>query len=194
MGLLVDRPKPGFGSTNDGNTARRFFENITVASEITGVDKDLISIFRTILLTISSGYDIKVDIFKNYCLEAARKFVQLYPWYNLPTSVHKILIHSSEIISYFLVPIGQLGEEAQESRNKDIKRYREFHARKFSRKQNLEDIFHGLLISSDPLISSMKKLSIKKFKQYPSEVLSFLKEPQIVSDSDIDIIEDEEDE
>ena len=100
--------------------------------------------------------------------------------------MHKILIHSSEIISYFLVPIGQLGEEAQESRNKDIKRYREFHARKFSRIENLEDIFHSLLVSSDPFISGMKKLSLKKLRQYPSEVLSFLNEPQIVKKSGID--------
>lgn len=62
IGLLVDRPKPGFESTNDA--ARRFFENFTVASEITVVDKDLISRFRTFLLTISSGYDIKVNILK----------------------------------------------------------------------------------------------------------------------------------
>lgn len=25
LGLLIDVPKPGFGSSNDGNTARRFF-------------------------------------------------------------------------------------------------------------------------------------------------------------------------
>lgn len=27
MGLLVDYPKPGYGSTNNGNAARNFFEN-----------------------------------------------------------------------------------------------------------------------------------------------------------------------
>lgn len=25
MGLIIDQPKPGFGTTNDENTARRFF-------------------------------------------------------------------------------------------------------------------------------------------------------------------------
>ena len=34
-GLLVDRVKQGAGSTNDGNTARRFFENVKLTSEIT---------------------------------------------------------------------------------------------------------------------------------------------------------------
>lgn len=191
MGLLVDKPKPGFGSTNDGNTARRFFEDADTSSKITGIDKELITRFRTILLAISSGYSIKVKLFKNYCLNTARRFIDLYPWYNMPTSVHKILFHSSEIISYFMLPIGQLGEEAQESRNKDIKRYREFHSRKFSRMENMQDMFCNLLVSSDPLISSMKKSDSKKLKKYPLGVLKFFEEPFVTekeeeSDSDTD--------
>lgn len=37
MALRVDFPKHGYGSSNDGNTARRFFENIEKSSEITGI-------------------------------------------------------------------------------------------------------------------------------------------------------------
>jgi hypothetical protein len=33
LGLLVDFPRQGFGSTNDGNTSRRFFENPDVSQE-----------------------------------------------------------------------------------------------------------------------------------------------------------------
>jgi len=58
LGLIVDKPKPGFGSTNDGNTARRFFENSTVSASITGVDENLIKRFHVILQAISSGYEI----------------------------------------------------------------------------------------------------------------------------------------
>ncbi|XP_046384825.1 uncharacterized protein LOC124155152 [Ischnura elegans] len=36
MGLIVDLPKPGFGTTNDGNTARRFFANPALSAEISG--------------------------------------------------------------------------------------------------------------------------------------------------------------
>ena len=32
LGLIVDKPKPGYGSSNDGNTARRFFSNSTISS------------------------------------------------------------------------------------------------------------------------------------------------------------------
>lgn len=179
MGLLVDKPKPGYGSTNDGNTARRFFNDTATSAQITKVNEEIIKRFRIVLLTISSGYSIKTESFKNYCLDTAKKFVELYPWYNMPTTVHKILIHSAEILDYALLPIGQLGEEAQEARNKDIKRYRESFSRKFSRQHNMEDIFHNLLVSSDPYISSMKKIGSKKLKQYPTEVLQFLEQPEV---------------
>ncbi|EFN82709.1 hypothetical protein EAI_00063, partial [Harpegnathos saltator] len=82
-----------------GNTTRRFFENSTLSSSITGVDEELIKRFHVILQTISSGYDINVNAFQIYALETAKRFVSIYPWYNMPTTNHKILIHCSEIIS-----------------------------------------------------------------------------------------------
>lgn len=36
LGILVDTPKQGFGSTNDGNTARVFFKNVDLVAEVTG--------------------------------------------------------------------------------------------------------------------------------------------------------------
>ena len=42
--------------------------------------------------------------------------------YAMPSSCHMILIHGSDVIETFLIPIGQLSEEVQEARNKDIKR------------------------------------------------------------------------
>ena len=38
LGLIVDQPKPRYGRTNDGDTARRFFEDSSISSSITGVD------------------------------------------------------------------------------------------------------------------------------------------------------------
>ena len=98
LGLLVDKPKPGFGSTNDGNTARRFFENTELSSEVTGIDQEVIYRQKVILQTLSSTFHIKTDLFRTYCLETARLLIAKYPWYNMPTTVHKILFHSAEII------------------------------------------------------------------------------------------------
>jgi len=62
----------------------------------------------------------------------------------MPASVHKILLHGSEIISTALLPIWQLFEEAQEARNKDLKKFRESFARKFSREETDKDLMRRL--------------------------------------------------
>lgn len=35
LGVVVDAPKQGSGSTNDGNTARKFFNNTDIVSPVT---------------------------------------------------------------------------------------------------------------------------------------------------------------
>ena len=37
MGFIVDKPKPGFGNTNDGNIPCRFFIKPELSGEITGL-------------------------------------------------------------------------------------------------------------------------------------------------------------
>ena len=41
MGIIVDAPKPGFGSTNDGNTICRFFMDPYLSGETTGLESEL---------------------------------------------------------------------------------------------------------------------------------------------------------
>ncbi|KAJ4425626.1 hypothetical protein ANN_27822 [Periplaneta americana] len=185
LALDVDSPKQGYGSSNDGNTARRFFENSAVSSEITGVDEEIITRFRVILQTLLSGYAIDVDNFQVYTLETARKYVNRYPWYYMPTTVHKILIHSPHIISSALLPIGQLSEDAQEARNKDIRKYREGFSRKSSRENTMQDVFNHLLVSSDPYITSLRNLPRKKLKHLSADVISLLSPPDASTHLDV---------
>ena len=43
MGLIVDQPRVGgCGTSNDGNTARKFFKHPDISANITGIDKDVI--------------------------------------------------------------------------------------------------------------------------------------------------------
>ena len=118
-------PKQGFGSTNDGNTARRFFDDPELSASITGVDIYVIREFKVVLQAISSAHEIDIEKYCSYALEAAKLFVQKYPWYPMPPTVHKVLIHGPDVIQHALVPIGQLSEEAQEATNEEFKRYRE---------------------------------------------------------------------
>lgn len=165
-GLIIDQPKPGFGNSNDGNTARRFFQNPEVSASITNVDVELIKRMHVILIAVSCGHEIHVENFRNFSHFTARLFVKLYPWYYMPPTLHKFFIHGPEIVSHALLPIGQLSEEAQEARNKDFKNYREHYARKCSREKTNEDIFNRFLITSDPLITSKSTNYKKKYTIY----------------------------
>jgi hypothetical protein len=53
--LLIDIPKPGFGTTNDGNTAKVLFKNTSISDRITEIDEELIKRFNVILQTSSCG-------------------------------------------------------------------------------------------------------------------------------------------
>lgn len=179
MHLLVDAPKPGMGSTNDGNTARRFFSQTSLASSVTGVSEVLIKRLQIILRVMSCGYTVNVAAFRRYLSETAKLYVELYPWYYMPSSLHKILIHGADIIQQFSLPIGMISEEALESRNKDMRNVREFHTRKISREKTMQDLFQSLIVSSDPVISSISKKSFKHRNSEPlcADVISLLSEP-----------------
>lgn len=94
----------------------------------------------------------------------------------MSSTVHKVLLHGSDIINQNkIVPIGKLSEEASEARNKDFRRFREHHSRKKSRVNSNEDILNFLLLSSDPLISSVRPtMDAKKKKIFFEETLTLL--------------------
>ena len=82
-----------------------------------------------------------------YCMQTAEIYVALYPWFCMTFLLHKILIHGADIINHVSLPIGMMSEEAQESRNKDIRNFRVQHTRKTGM----------ILFSSDSFISSISK-------------------------------------
>lgn len=175
MGLNVDIVRQGAGTSNDGNTARKFFENPTMTAEITRLDENIIKRFAVILQAMASGCNINIAKFAQYTADTAKLYVELYGWYYMSATVHKILIHGSEIIKSFIVPIGKLSEEAQEARNKDFKRFRENNTRKCSREDTNIDLLHILLISSDPYISSLRNISKRSNKTFFLETMELLK-------------------
>lgn len=199
MGLLVDIPKQGFGNTNNGNTSRRFFMDPELAANITGIDIDLIYRIKVILEVISSGFKIDLDKFSTYTRDTAKLYVQLYPWHPMSPTMHKILIHGKTVIQNALLPIGQLSEEAAEARNKHFRLYRLNYTRKFSREACNMDIINRLLLTSDPLITSLRPNPKKTGKQLLRETLEMLLPPDIVtededSEVDLELLEDVEDE
>nr|CAI5848372.1 unnamed protein product [Callosobruchus analis] len=95
-----------------------FFQNAAKSAAITGLNENPITRFGVILQALASGYDINLE----FVAGTKDLYLNLYPWYYMPVTVHKLLMHSTKIITNCMVPIGQLSEEAQEARNKDSRR------------------------------------------------------------------------
>ncbi|GFT00640.1 uncharacterized protein TNCV_141851 [Trichonephila clavipes] len=109
-GLLVDAPKPGFRTSNYGNTARAFFQNLVTALSITGIYQILIRKLHVGLTTIACGHDIDAQ-FKEFCQITAELYVALYPWYYMSQSLQKVLMQGG-LINDSILPIGQMSKEA----------------------------------------------------------------------------------
>ena len=93
----------------------------------------------------------------------------------MPSSVQKVLIHGADIIQYAALPIGTLLDE-------DFRNIRESHTQKMPREKTMHDLFHYLLLSSDPLISSFStKGSIHSRSAEPlcEEVITLLSDASI---------------
>lgn len=128
----------------------------------------------TVLQVINSRFEIDAEKFEEYAVETARKLVEEYPWYYLPPSVHKILIHGAEVIKHALASIGELSEEAAEAKNKDIKQFRLQYTRKISRIATNTDLLNRFFLSSDPFISGARNLPTKETSSSCQEVLNLL--------------------
>lgn len=172
MGLIVDKVKTGYGTTNDGNTARRFFSNVELSAQITNVDVSLIKNFSIILRTLSSGHYIHTSNFEKLLKDTALLYFKLYPWYYMPATVHKILVHGIDFIKYSTIPIGMLSEEAIETSHKIIRNARLKHTRKRSRIASMGDLLNYLILQSEPSISMhsqkilLRKSDINDLKEY----------------------------
>jgi len=93
LGLNVDMPKSGgSGTTNDGNTARTAFKNIVIFAEITELNLELLKRFQTILIAISCQLPLDPLLFGDYCRCTAELYVSIYPWYPMPSTLHKVLL------------------------------------------------------------------------------------------------------
>ena len=90
MGLLVDKPRDtGRSTSNDGKTATTVFSNPRMASEITVIDKDLITRFAMILQPLASENTINIKKFGTYALDRSKKLINIYLWNCFLATVHK---------------------------------------------------------------------------------------------------------
>lgn len=158
LGLRVDEPRSGgSGNSNDGNTARRAFKSPKEFAACTGVSEDLIRRLLIILEAVSCTEPLSAPALEAFCMETARLYVSLYPWYPMPPTLHRLLLHSAVVVEETILPIGAMSEEAAEALHKVVRRFRQHHTRKDSRIHTMSDLFHRLLVTSDPVISNLRQ-------------------------------------
>ena len=195
MNLRVDFVSIHGGTTNDGNTSRKAFERSADFARILGIDEELVQMIKTLLIALNCKFLLDREAFRHFCDQLARKYVSLYSWFPMSATLHKILIHGADIADAIALPLGMIGEEAAESRNKLYRQDREFHARKKSRQANLTDVFNAAMDSSDPLISGLsahtRRVYAKK-SNLPDEVKALLAADQLLEEKDDDEIPDSE--
>ena len=109
--------------------------------------------------------EIHPNRLEDYCKRTAEIYVQKYSCYLMPQAVHKLLIHSHQVVRVKELPVGMLSEEAQESSNKNFKNFREFFTRKSSRVSTNLDLMRRLLCSSDPVITSIRRSMVRERKE-----------------------------
>jgi hypothetical protein len=82
--------------------------------------------------------------------------------YKITQSVHRFLCHGKMFIDHFDLPVGALSESALEARNKYNRSAREHHARKTSMPDNVMDVFHYLLCTSDAYMFLARQINQKE--------------------------------
>jgi len=102
---------------DEAKPARRAFENYEAFSKITGVSTEIIFNLRTILICLSCQLLLDLDNFEAFCNWTGEMIVEKYPWLPMTATVHKIIVHSMEILENTDLPVGNFGEGAAESRN-----------------------------------------------------------------------------
>ena len=81
-----------------------------------------------------------------------------------------------------------LSEETQEAKIKHIRKYREVHARKTSRQDNLRERFNMLLLTSDSVILHNSSFLHKNKESLPLEVRELVQEPVTALKTDSEIV------
>jgi len=107
------------------------------------------------------------------------------------------------MFNYFSpLPVGLMGEEGSEAKNKYYRSFRLQHARRSSRKNNLTDVFLRAMDTSDPFLSSTRTCrTIAKRRKPLNDILHLLQpaEPEtsfdtLVEGRELDFEDEEEEE
>jgi hypothetical protein len=173
LGLTVDqRREGGFGNTNTGNVAHKALENYVTTAQICGVSPMLVSNLDTIRRILSSAFAIDSQAFHSFCRETLDLYMADAGWYQIPPTLHRVLVHGHAIIEATPLNIGLTSEEGSESNTKFARKFYKNHTRKTSQQNTMSDLFLRLMDCSDPFILNQK--ITQKIKPVPNDMLQLI--------------------
>ena len=157
-GLLIDFVKQGFGSSMDGNTARRGLADPEYAEMVMGVPHEIVEDFRDLWIMFKASFRLCPDKVEKECKEILARYKRLCPWGQMPPTIHKALVHGHEYLRKVpeTLTLGHFSEEPLEASHKTLRRIELANARQFSREMRLTDVMKRLLDISYPVILAKK--------------------------------------
>lgn len=166
---------------------QRSFDNPAELSNLLGINEELIIRLRNIAIALNVEDPINPFRLDSYCKETYRHYLNLYPWCQIPTTIHQVLAHGAEIYIHAPPPLGYLAEEMAEPLEIELKRRHTHHARPRNVRENLKEVFFRAMYASDPVISScwiQKRRTSRNVQSYPRAVLDMLVYEDESSDSE----------
>ena len=107
-----------------------------VFADITGLNVEILKRVFILLCVINGKKYPNWEKVQHYGFETALMIEREYGWYRPSPSIHKLTLHTKEVMGHLPLPPGFYTEGAQESYNKRDRYTRLFHARKCSREMN----------------------------------------------------------
>lgn len=137
--LDVDRPRQGFGTTTDGNTARKAFEHFQETSKILEIDERILKSFNLLFSLMYSQEIVDLVQFRRCTKNILELWKDLLPGENITPSIHLIVMHGGDIIENLHKRPGMFTEEGLEANHKEIRKAKTSFSRLMSREENLRD-------------------------------------------------------
>ena len=112
---------------------------------------------RIVMVAISYQEQLNCDKFESFCLKTFNIIRIKFPLYDVPQGVHELLFHSYQVARELNLPLGMYSEQAQESSNKVVKKFRKYNIRHSSQIDSNYDLMMRLLTASDPELCQYEK-------------------------------------
>ena len=194
LGIQVHKVKKTGGTSNDGNTARVFFQNPELTADLLELPREFVCALALLWKLIRCTHELDLEKVKLAVERFKASFWGNFrdasntkrgrdgiTWFYIASSVHRLSEHLVELLEACPMPPGMLSEEGSESNNKIVRFIREHLTRKMSRRETMEDLMHRLIAVSDPLVLHYNREEVLKHRAkrpVDPELAEFLKNPE----------------